>query len=122
MRGRTMGPASLQLLSEFRRQGRRPQVPRTEVSTDTAVEKGKAGCEETRLAGLGSGGWRRTERHRAGRRLHWLLGFAGPCSEAEDIKQRIKAWLREHLDLALSDEKTLITHATTQAARFLGYE
>jgi len=52
----------------------------------------------------------------------WLLGFAGPCSEAEDIKQRIKAWLREHLDLALSDEKTLITHATTQAARFLGYE
>ncbi|MDQ5854359.1 MAG: reverse transcriptase domain-containing protein [Chloroflexota bacterium] len=52
----------------------------------------------------------------------WLLGFTGPRSEAEDIKQLIKTWLSEHLDLALSDEKTLITHATTQAAQFLGYE
>ena len=30
--------------------------------------------------------------------------------------------LREHLKLELSESKTLITHARTQAARFLGYE
>jgi len=51
-----------------------------------------------------------------------LLGFAGPKAEAEQIKQRLAQFLREDLKLALSDEKTLITHARTGAARFLGYE
>jgi len=52
----------------------------------------------------------------------WLLGFAGPKREAEDIKSKIAAFLREELKLELSQPKTLITHATSQAARFLGYE
>jgi hypothetical protein len=52
----------------------------------------------------------------------FLLGFAGPKSEAEDIKRRIKEWLGDNLALTLSDEKTLITHASTQKARFLGYD
>jgi group II intron reverse transcriptase/maturase len=52
----------------------------------------------------------------------FLLGFAGPHQEAEDIKQHLGNWLREHLKLTLSEEKTLITHATTERARFLGYE
>jgi len=52
----------------------------------------------------------------------WLLGFAGPRREAEDIKSKIAAFLREELKLELSQSKTLITHATSQAARFLGYE
>src|SRR5215510_6822006 len=52
----------------------------------------------------------------------WLLGFSGPRSEAEEIKQAIGAFLREHLKLELSETKTLITHARTQAARFLGYD
>jgi group II intron reverse transcriptase/maturase len=52
----------------------------------------------------------------------WLLGFAGPKHEAEDIKSKIAAFLREELKLELSQSKTLITHATSQAARFLGYE
>lgn len=52
----------------------------------------------------------------------WLLGFAGPKHEAEDIKSRIAVFLREELKLQLSPSKTLITHATSQAARFLGYE
>jgi len=52
----------------------------------------------------------------------WLLGFAGPRHEAEQIKARIAAFLREELKLELSESKTLITHATSQAARFLGYE
>jgi group II intron reverse transcriptase/maturase len=51
-----------------------------------------------------------------------LLGFAGPKAEAEQIKQRLAAFLREDLKLELSQEKTLITHARTGAARFLSYE
>ena len=51
-----------------------------------------------------------------------LLGFTGPRSEAEEIKQRLAQFLRDDLKLELSQEKTLITHARTGAARFLGYE
>lgn len=51
-----------------------------------------------------------------------LIGFAGPKSEAEEIKQRLAQFLRDKLRLELSQEKTLITHARTGAARFLGYE
>jgi group II intron reverse transcriptase/maturase len=51
-----------------------------------------------------------------------LLGFTGPKAEAEEIKQRLAQFLRDDLRLELSEEKTLITHARTQAARFLGYE
>jgi group II intron reverse transcriptase/maturase len=51
-----------------------------------------------------------------------LLGFAGPRAEAEEIRQRLAAFLREELKLQLSPDKTLITHARTQRARFLGYE
>ncbi len=52
----------------------------------------------------------------------WLLGFAGPKAEAEEIKDRLQSFLRDHLKLELSQEKTLITHAGDKAARFLGYE
>ncbi len=51
-----------------------------------------------------------------------LLGFAGPKAEAEEIKQRLAQFLRDDLRLELSPDKTLITHARTQRARFLGYE
>lgn len=52
----------------------------------------------------------------------WLLGFSGPKEEAEEIKREISTFLRETLKLELSEEKTLITHARTGAAKFLGYE
>jgi len=52
----------------------------------------------------------------------FLLGFSGPREEAEQIKQRLQEFLQETLKLELSQEKTLITHARTEAARFLGYE
>jgi group II intron reverse transcriptase/maturase len=52
----------------------------------------------------------------------FLLGFIGPKSEAEEIKQHLRAFLQEELKLELSEEKTLITHAVSEAARFLGYE
>lgn len=51
-----------------------------------------------------------------------LLGFTGPKAEAEEIKQRLAQFLRDDLKLELSEDKTLITHARTGAARFLGYE
>ncbi len=52
----------------------------------------------------------------------FLLGFAGPRTEAEEIKERIARFLETELKLTLSAEKTLITHAKTGRARFLGYE
>jgi group II intron reverse transcriptase/maturase len=51
-----------------------------------------------------------------------LLGFIGTKSEAEEIKQHLGRFLREALKLELSEAKTLITHARTEKARFLGYQ
>ena len=51
-----------------------------------------------------------------------ILGFIGPKAEAEEIKARLAAFLRETLGLELNQTKTLITHARTQRARFLGYD
>ncbi|WP_406114550.1 reverse transcriptase domain-containing protein [Kitasatospora purpeofusca] len=51
-----------------------------------------------------------------------LLGFIGPKSEAEEIKRRLAAFLRDDLKLEMSPEKTLTTHARKGAATFLGYE
>jgi group II intron reverse transcriptase/maturase len=51
-----------------------------------------------------------------------LLGFAGPRAEAGEIRARLAVFLRETLALELNPCKTLITHARTRAARFLGYE
>lgn len=62
------------------------------------------------------------------RRLHYiryaddfLLGFTGSKAEAEQIKAEIGAFLREKLGLEMSASKTLITHARTEHAKFLGY-
>ena len=51
-----------------------------------------------------------------------ILGFIGPKAEAEEIKARLAEFLRETLGLELNQDKTLITHARTQRARFLGYD
>src|SRR5262250_1094505 len=51
-----------------------------------------------------------------------ILGFVGPKAEAEAIKDQLARFLREELALELNPEKTLITHARTTAARYLGYE
>jgi group II intron reverse transcriptase/maturase len=52
----------------------------------------------------------------------FLLGFVGPKTEAEEIRRRLSEFLEQKLKLTLSPEKTLITHATDDKARFLGYE
>jgi group II intron reverse transcriptase/maturase len=51
-----------------------------------------------------------------------LLGYTGPKAEAEEIKARLARFLREILGLELNQDKTLITHARSQWARFLGYD
>src|SRR6266536_1409327 len=51
-----------------------------------------------------------------------ILGFIVPKAEAEEIKARLAAFLRETLGLELNQAKTRITHARTQRARFLGYD
>jgi group II intron reverse transcriptase/maturase len=51
-----------------------------------------------------------------------LLGFIGPRVEAEAIKEQLARFLRDELALDLNADKTLITHARTRAARYLGYE
>lgn len=62
------------------------------------------------------------------RRLHYiryaddfLIGLSGPIKEAKQIREELTKFLREHLALELNQEKTLITHAGSRPARFLGY-
>jgi group II intron reverse transcriptase/maturase len=50
----------------------------------------------------------------------WILGVIGPRELAERLKDDIQLFLREELKLELSTEKTLITHAATEEAYFLG--
>jgi group II intron reverse transcriptase/maturase len=52
----------------------------------------------------------------------FLLGFAGPKQEAEQIKARLRTLLCDTLKLELSEDKTAITHARSEFARFLGYQ
>lgn len=52
----------------------------------------------------------------------FLLGFIGPKAEAEEVKRLLGEFLRDELKLELSTQKTLITHARTEKARFLGYD
>lgn len=52
----------------------------------------------------------------------FLLGLAGPKNEATEIKSKIATFLRDELHLELNSEKTLITNARSDKAKFLGYE
>jgi group II intron reverse transcriptase/maturase len=52
----------------------------------------------------------------------WLIGFTGSKKDVEEIKAKIVVYLQEELKLQLSQEKTLITNARKEKARFLGYD
>lgn len=52
----------------------------------------------------------------------FLLGLIGPKEEAEKIRDRLEEFLAQKLKLTLSPEKTLITHAHDDKAKFLGHE
>jgi group II intron reverse transcriptase/maturase len=51
----------------------------------------------------------------------FILGFIGPRSEAEAIETAIGEFLQETLRLKMGQDKTLVTHARTEHAQFLGY-
>ena len=51
----------------------------------------------------------------------FLIGVIGSKEDAQRIKEQVKAFVAEKLNLELSDEKTLITHSSKKA-RFLGYD
>ena len=50
----------------------------------------------------------------------WIVGVTGSKHLAEQIKEEIRLFLKDHLKLELSQEKTRITHAKTEEATFLG--
>lgn len=52
----------------------------------------------------------------------FVIGFIGTRAEAQEIKETIGAFLSNVLKLEMSDKKTLITHARTEKATFLGYQ
>ena len=51
-----------------------------------------------------------------------LIGISGSRADAEAVKLEVKDFLGNNLKLKLNEEKTLITHAKMQKARFLGYD
>jgi len=51
----------------------------------------------------------------------FIIGLIGSKGDAEKVKADISEFLKEKLNLTLSDAKTKITH-TTECARFLGYD
>jgi len=52
----------------------------------------------------------------------FILAFSGPKAEAKAIKEAIGDFLQSTLKLEMNTEKTLITHARSQHAVFLGYD
>jgi group II intron reverse transcriptase/maturase len=119
------------LIPEFSRGAKRARN-RQYKKVEAAIEKARRAGDRTEVRAL----YRQLRTMPSGdpddpgyRRLRYcryaddgLLGFAGPKAEAETIKARLAAFLREDLKLELSPDKTLVTHARTQRARFLGYE
>jgi group II intron reverse transcriptase/maturase len=119
------------LIPEYTRGGRRARNP-VYLDLENQLAKARRRGDRARarhlrrqLAGLpsadpGDPGYRRLRYCRYAD--DHLLGFTGPKAEAEEIKRRLAQFLHEDLKLELSASKTLITHARTGAARFLGYE
>ena len=51
----------------------------------------------------------------------WLIGVYGNKKDCEAIRTELTVFLKNHLQLTLSEEKTLITHSSKRI-RFLGYD
>lgn len=52
----------------------------------------------------------------------WIIGVRGPKNFAEEIKEKAAQFLSEKLLVPINDEKTRITHMTTDKAHFLGVD
>lgn len=51
----------------------------------------------------------------------WVVGIIGSYQFAEEIRERIRDFLKSRLKLTLSEEKTIITNSRKDEAKFLGY-
>lgn len=51
----------------------------------------------------------------------WMIGVVGSKDLAETVKTRAASFLADNLRLELSEDKTLVTHAKTDEASFLGF-
>jgi group II intron reverse transcriptase/maturase len=120
-----------QLIPQYHRGGRRRENPDYEQisrAIRTARQRGdreaaRALRRQRRLVpskDLHDPGYRRLRYCRYADDI--LLGFSGPKSEAVQIKRQLGRFLQDELKLKLSESKTLITHARTGRARFLGYD
>lgn len=52
----------------------------------------------------------------------WIVGVTGTKKTAQEIKDKIKTFLKDNLKIELNEEKTKITHMTRDKAYFLGTE
>ena len=116
-----MEPAWLKLKLRSKPISSYHKVPQVRFTPGTGCESGEPATTERRMVWFGKGRLETQVKLCADRLLHFILGFSGPKTEAIEIKQKIQDFLNT-LKLTLSAEKTLITHATTGRARFLGYE
>ena len=52
----------------------------------------------------------------------FLIGVSGSLKDCKELKKEIAEFLNQELMLELNEEKTRITHARTESARFLGHK
>jgi group II intron reverse transcriptase/maturase len=50
----------------------------------------------------------------------WIIALSSSYEAAQQIKLQVRDFLKSHLDLELSEDKTKITHLPTDRAKFLG--
>src|SRR5947209_18858498 len=102
-------------------QWRTPQLVEYSPETDTSTGERRAWklASGVRRGARGKG---RCESYLACGLPYFALAFIGSKSEAEEIKRQLANFLVNELKLHLSEEKTLITHARSKAAKFLGYQ
>ena len=51
----------------------------------------------------------------------WVIGVTGTRQDAEEVKKKVKEYMKENLKIEMNEDKTKITKLTEEAAEFLGY-
>jgi len=98
------------------------KVPHHEAHIDTAVWEQRAAMTGNRHVRFGGGRLETQVKLCAGRLPYFLIGVIGAKSDALELKRKIGEFLHDRLKLKMSEEKTLITNATQETVKFLGYE
>lgn len=70
----------------------------------------------------------KNSRERIGRKIgyvryadDWVIGVTGTRKDAEEVKGKVREFMKENLKIELNEEKTKITKLTKEEAEFLGY-